>query len=154
MKGVEVFLPLVSNLRRWSDRNKRVDLPLFPGYEFVRISPAPRTYYSVLQTPGIARFVGKTGEELLSIPDKEIEDIQRALAANCQCSETRFFKVGQRIRIRGGCLDGLEGILLAENGKRSLVVSVKLIHRSVSISIEGFDAEIVDSPDEAAGETR
>lgn len=150
MKGVNVFLPLVARLHRWSDRNKRVELPLFPGYEFVRIVPNPSTYHSVLQTPGIARFVGKNGENLLSVPDKEIDDIRTVLDSECQCTDFPFFKVGQRLRIRGGCLDGLEGTLMVQNNKRSMVISVELIHRSVAISIEGFDAEVIDTPNDAS----
>jgi len=77
------------------------------------------------------------------IPEKEIEDIQTLLAQNVSSSLYPFIKVGQRVRIRGGCLDGVEGILVAEKSNRRLVVSVELIQRSVSVQIDGYEVEAI-----------
>ncbi len=85
-KRINAFLPLVSHLHRWSDRKQNVQLPLFPGYAFVYLTPTPDAYYSVLRTPGFAQFVGD-GKSGILIPEKEIEDIRifpqrRAAGAN------------------------------------------------------------------------
>jgi transcription antitermination factor NusG len=139
-KGITTFLPLVRQTHRWSDRNKTIQCALFPGYTFVHHA-WPNDRLAVLQTPGVVGFVGIRGLAL-PIPDKEIEDIQTLLAQNVTCALHPFLSVGQRVRIRGGCLDGVEGILLAKNSDRSLVVSIELIQRSVSARIDGYDVEL------------
>jgi transcription antitermination factor NusG len=87
-------------------------------------------------------FVGICGVGL-PIPDKEIEDIQTLLAQNVTCALYPFIRMGQRVRIRGGCLDGVEGILVAKNSDRNLVVSIELIQQSVAVRIDGYDVEPV-----------
>ena len=52
-----------------------------------------------------------------------------------------YLQVGQRVRIRGGCLEGLEGILVAKNGDQSLVVSVEMIQRSLAVRVSGYQLE-------------
>jgi transcription antitermination factor NusG len=54
-----------------------------------------------------------------------------------------FLQVGQRIRIRGGALDGVEGIFQSRNGEDALVVSVNAIQRSLSVSIRGYNIEVI-----------
>ncbi len=107
------FLPLVREVHRWSDRRKVVELPLFMG---VRGQGVP-------------------------IPDEQIEAIRTLVAQQLPWSVHPFLKVGQRVRIRGGSLDAVEGILLSRNGDRTLVVSVDAIQRSLAVHIEGYDVE-------------
>jgi transcription antitermination factor NusG len=141
-KGVRTFLPLIAQTHRWSDRRTTIQLALFSCYTFVRLEASPEKRLAVLQTPGVVGFVGIRGVGL-PIPDKEIEDIQTLLAHNVTCALYPFLKVGQRVRIRGGCLDRVEGILVARNSDRSLVVSIDLIQRSVSMRIDGYDVEMI-----------
>jgi transcription antitermination factor NusG len=141
-KGIETFLPLITQTHRWSDRNKKVRLPMFPCYSFLRLDASLHKQVAVLQTPGVVGFVGIRGAGL-PIPDKEIEDVQTLLASDVPCTLYPFLKVGQRVRIRGGCLDGVEGVLVAKNGNRNLVVSIEMIQRSVGICIKGYDVEPV-----------
>src|SRR5271165_3748255 len=110
-KGVTTFLPLFSRVHRWSDRRKMVQVSLFPGYTFVRADASPESCVRILQTPGVVSFVG-TGRRGIPIPDKQIEDIQTVLTQNIPCAIFPFLRVGQRLRIRGGCLDGIEGRLV------------------------------------------
>jgi len=146
-KGIATFLPLVSRVHRWSDRRKTVQVALFPGYTFVRVDATPESCVRILQTPGVVSFVG-TGRRGIPIPDKQIEDIQTVLAQNIPCAIFPFLRVGQRVRIRGGCLDGIEGRLVALKGDRSLVISVEPILRSLAIRLDGYDVEIL-SPNES-----
>jgi transcription antitermination factor NusG len=138
--GIETFLPLVHEVHRWSDRRKEVALPLFPCYLFVRILPEPATRLQVLKTPGVLNFVGKW-DELSTVPDQEIEQVRAVVQQRDRFFPCPFLKAGQRIRIRGGVLDGVEGILNSHKGASTLVVSVELIQRSVSVFIEGYDVE-------------
>ena len=139
-RQVETFLPLLVRLHRWSDRQKLVELPLFPGYAFVHMPSSNLERLRVLQTPGVLYFVA-AGGCALPIPEKQIEDIQKALLNKVACWPHPFLRVGQRVRIRGGCLGGIEGILLSCNSDRSLLLSIEPISQSLRISIEGYDVE-------------
>jgi transcription antitermination factor NusG len=97
---------------------------------------------AVLQTPGVLAFVGIQGVGI-PVPDKEIEDIKTLLARDADCMPYPFLKVGRRVRIRGGCFDGVEGILVGKNRDRSLVVSIELIQRSVAVRIDGYHVEAI-----------
>jgi transcription antitermination factor NusG len=141
-KGILTFLPLVTQVHRWSDRRKKVELPLFSCYTFVQIVPTPETRVSVLRTNGVLNFVGCRNQGA-PIPEPQIQSVRTLLASKVPFTSYPFLKVGQRVRIRGGCMDGVEGILIRQNGERGLVLSVDMIQRSLAISIEGYDVEPV-----------
>lgn len=141
-KGIDAFLPLRSEKRQWSDRQRVVELPLFAQYVFVRITPSLNARVAVLRTNGITNFVGMRGIGM-AIPDEQIERIQTVIAQGIPVSPHAFLNVGKRVRIRGGALDGLQGILTAVNGDRTLVVSVEMIQRSLAVRIAGFTVEPV-----------
>lgn len=138
-KQIVSYLPLLSQVHRWSDRRKVVQLPLFPGYVFVQAQLEPNVRVAILRVCGVLWFVG-TQREATAIPDSQIEDIRALLSAKIALAPYPFLKVGQRVRVRGGALDGLEGILVS-NGQKRLVISVESIQRSLSITIEGYDIE-------------
>jgi transcription antitermination factor NusG len=139
-QGVTTFLPITTQVRQWSDRRKLVDFPLFPGYAFVRMLYTPEQRLQVLRTEGVVNFVG-TGGHGVAIPEKQIDDIQTILASKIPCESYPFLKIGQRVRIRGGALEGTEGILVGHDRERMLIVSIELIQRSVSIRLHGYDLE-------------
>jgi len=139
-RGLHSFLPVSNEVRRWSDRRKVVEEPLYPCYTFLRASIDTAIRAAVLRIPGVLDFVGLPGRPL-AIPDPEIDVIQKLLA---QCIPVRshvFLSEGVRVRIRGGALDGVEGILVKRNSDSSLVVSVQLIQRSVALRVDGYDVE-------------
>lgn len=138
--GVTTFLPLVGRIHHWSDRRKLVELPLFPSYLFVHIPVVPEIQIRILHTSGVLQFVGTSGRGT-PIPEWEVNSIRKLLASNVGFEPWGFLKLGQRVRIRGGCLDGVEGVLLAQNKDRRLVISVGLIQKSLAISVEGYDVE-------------
>ncbi len=141
-QGIENFLPLVKQSRQWSDRVKEIELPLFSGYTFVRVVLSSPDRLRVLQTHGVAGFVGINCVGT-AIPENQIQDIRTLLASNLPFKEQPFLRVGQRVRIRGGALDGVEGILSAQNDDRSLVISLEPIQRSLSVRIQGYAVEPV-----------
>lgn len=142
LKGVDNYLPIVPKVHQWSDRRKKVDLPLFPCYAFVHIFPSPEQRVQVLRIPGVIQFLGGGGQGL-PIPDRQIEDIRTLLISKIALDPYPFLKVGQRVRISGGSLDGIEGILVRRNGSSRLVISVDSLERSLSLSVEGFEVEAV-----------
>jgi transcription antitermination factor NusG len=94
----------------------------------------------VLQTFGVTSFVS-FGGEIPSIPDQQIEEIRLLSENNIGCSETPFIRLGQRVRVLGGCLEGLEGILVSRHGEKALVLSIDSIQRSISIAVGDYTLE-------------
>jgi transcription termination/antitermination protein NusG len=140
MQGIQSFLPVISKINQWSDRRKEVQQPLFSGYAFVHVNQASNDRVRVLQTQGVVNFVGVNGVGV-PIPDHEIDNINTLLTSKMDYSERPFLYIGQRVRISGGALDGLEGILTAENSDQSVVISVGLIQRSLSVRVAGYNVE-------------
>jgi transcription antitermination factor NusG len=138
-QSIESYLPLVKRTHKWSDRTKEVEMPLFAGYNFVRLALYSPDRLRVLKTHGVAGFVGVRGAGV-PIPDVQIESLKTVLLNKISFEDHPFLQVGQRVRIRGGALDGIEGIL-AQKGDRTLVISVEPIHRSLSIDLEGYRVE-------------
>ncbi len=141
-KAVHSFLPLRRERRRWSDRYQWTEVPLFSQYLFVRVPISAESRAWVLQTTGVVQFVGAAGRGT-PIPDEQIETLQAIVAHRIPMAPHEFLRVGERVRIRGGALEGIEGILSAVRNDRSLLVSVDLIQKSVAIRIEGFEVEPV-----------
>jgi transcription antitermination factor NusG len=141
-KGIPSFLPLVTRVHKWSDRQQQVQIPLFPGYVFVNTTSVADDRVSVLRTPGVAGFVGSSGRGT-PIPEKQIEDIRLILDRNVPFEDYPFLEVSQRVRIRGGSLDGVEGTLVAKNSDQSLIVSIDLIKRSILVRVSGYELERV-----------
>ena len=141
-KGIEAFLPLLSEVHRWSDRRKLVHQPLFPSYVFVHINPSPEWRLPVLSTAGVCGFVGDRGAGL-PIPEKQIMDVKTVVTNPLPFSPLPYLRVGQRVRVRGGCLDGIEGTLVSRSADHTLVVSVELLRRAVAVRIEGYDIEVI-----------
>lgn len=139
-QGIQSYLPVVTKISQWSDRRKQVEEPLFSGYAFVRLDPSSSERVRVLQTQGVVSFVGVQGTGV-PIPDREIENINMLLSSQIAYEERPYLHVGQRVRVCGGALDGMEGILTAENSDRSVVISIGLIQRSLSVRVAGYNVE-------------
>jgi transcription antitermination factor NusG len=138
-QNIESFLPLVKRTHKWSDRKKEVELPLFSGYSFARLVLYSPDRVRVLKTHGVAGFVGVRGMGI-PVPEGQIESLRTLLANQIPMKDHPFLQIGQRVRIRGGALDGIEGILAAQDD-RNLVISVEPIHRSLSVCIDGYRFE-------------
>lgn len=141
-KHVRTFLPLLRQIHRWSDRQCKVEIPMFSCYAFVRIVPTAEERLKIVRTDGVLGFVG-CERQGTPIPEEQIESLRIAISENIPCFPHPFINAGRRIRIRGGSLDGVEGILEHQDADQSLVVSVELLRRSVSIRVEGYDIELI-----------
>jgi len=138
--GISTFLPLVREVHGWSDRRKVVETPLFSCYVFARVLPRNDCRLRVLMVDGVLRFVGP-GTQGIPIPEEQIEAVRKLVEEGLPYSSYPFLKIGQRVRIRSGALDGVEGVLISRSGERTLVVSVDAIQRSLAVRIEGYDLE-------------
>lgn len=141
-QGIESFLPVITQVRNWSDRRKKVETPLFSGYTFLRMIHSSDERVRVLKTQGVVNFVGVHGTGI-PIPDHQIDDIRTLVASRMSYQERPYLRLGQRVRVRGGALDGVQGILVAENGDQSLVISVEPIQRSLCVRVSGYEVEAV-----------
>lgn len=135
-RTVEHFLPMYSSVRRWKDRRINLELPLFPGYVFVRL--ALRERLCVLQIPSVVRLVGFNGLPT-ALPDEEIEILRSGFRENSRVEPHPFLKVGRRVRIASGPFTGLEGILKKKKSNVRVVVSLDLIQRSVAVDVDAAD---------------
>jgi transcription antitermination factor NusG len=139
-KGFEVFLPVYSAFRRWSDRVKEITLPLFPGYLFLR--SGFREQLPILTTPGVVGLVKFAGVPAI-ISDLEIEKLRRALASGANFEPHPFLKCGDWVRVKAGPLEGLEGILVRSKNQSRLVLSVELVQKSVAVEVDAWLVERV-----------
>ena len=135
---MECYLPLYKSVRRWQDRRKEVELPLFPGYVFVRI--AYRSRLQVLTAPGVVQIVSFDGKPA-AIKEAEIETLRQGLPHTTRFEPHPYLKVGRRVRVRSGPLSGMEGILTRRKDGFRLVLSIELIMRSVAAEVEEADVE-------------
>jgi transcription antitermination factor NusG len=139
-RDVEYFLPLYSSLRRWRDRRVTLELPLFPGYVFVRLALKDRL--RVLQIPGVVRLVGFNGIPT-ALPDAEMEILRSALSDRLRAEPHPFLTVGRRVRINSGPFTGLKGILKRRKSNLRVVLSLELIQQSVAVEVDQADLEVV-----------
>ena len=132
-RGYESFLPLYKSQRRWSDRLKEIELPLFPGYVFCQFNLLDRL--PILTVPGIVHVVG-IGRTPVAIDETEIAAIQAAVKSGLLREPWPFLEIGHRVSIEQGPLCGVEGILLGFRGHQRLVLSVTLLQRSVAVQVD------------------
>jgi transcription antitermination factor NusG len=132
-RSVENFLPVYSSVRRWKDRRVTLDLPLFPGYVFVRVALLHRL--RVVQVPSAVRLVGFGGLPV-ALPETEMEIVRAGLSKGLRAEPHPFLTVGRRVRIIAGSLVGCEGFLARRKGSTRVVLSIELIQRSVMVDVD------------------
>lgn len=137
-RSVEHFLPLYESVRCWKDRRVKLEMPLFPGYVFVRM--ALRDRLRVLQVPGVAKLVGFDGTPA-ALPEEEMQALRASLESGMRVQPHPFLRVGRRVRVKSGTMTGLQGILKRKKGQSRLVVSVELIQRAMTLEIDEADLE-------------
>jgi transcription termination/antitermination protein NusG len=135
---IDYFLPLYRSVRRWKDRRKELELPLFPGYVFVHLALKDRLH--VLQLPGVVQFVSFHGKPA-QLPTSEIEVLRNGLAGTAFAEPHPYLKVGRRVRVHSGPLAGLEGVLVRRKDKFRVVLSIHLIQRSVAVELDQTEIE-------------
>jgi len=131
--GYEQFLPVRAVRRQWSDRIKVIQEPLFPGYLFCRFDPQNRL--PVLMAPGVISIV-RSGKTLLPVDGHEIETIRSLLNSRAPLAPHPYLRAGHHVRIEGGALDGVEGLLLAVRSEYRVIASLTILQRSVSVEID------------------
>jgi transcription antitermination factor NusG len=152
VREIEHYLPLYHPRHRWSDGSTvTLDLPLFPGYIFVRIDRTERV--RVLEVPGVLKVVGGTGRQPAALPDAEIDALRSGLSLR-RAEPHPLLTIGQRARIRSGALAGMEGVVVRQKGSLRVVLTVDLIMQSIAVEVDGTELEPLDSeaPGSALGQ--
>jgi transcription antitermination factor NusG len=142
-REIEFFLPLYRSERKWRDGSRvTLELPLFPGYLFVRIRRTERG--RVLSVPGALEVVGGTGGELATLPDATIDSLRDGLQLR-GVEPHPLLTVGQRVRIRTGAFVGLEGVVVRNKKGLRVVLTLDHIMQSFSVEVAMEDLEPIST---------
>jgi len=137
-RGLDTFLPTYRRLSRWSDRIRKLNTPLFPGYVFVRVGDRERT--RILQTSGVVSIVCCGGRPA-PLSEADIDKLRLCTANPAAVEPHPYLRVGQRVRVKHGPFQGWEGVLVEKKNSTRLVITVDQIMKSVSIDLHGADVE-------------
>jgi len=132
-KGYRDYLPLYKSRRRWSDRVKEIEVPLFPGYVFCKFDV--RDKLPILVIPGVMTVVS-FGSGAISIPDHEIDGVQNIVNSGLMYGPFPFMSSGTPVRVKHGPLRGLEGHVVEVKNTYQLIISITMLSRSVSVAID------------------
>lgn len=132
-KGFEPYVPTYSVRRRWSDRIVETSLPLFPGYLFCRFDSSQRL--PIISTPGVVSVVG-FGKVPAPISNREVEAVQALLDSGIPAQPHPFLREGQKVRVKGGALQGVEGLVIRQKSDWRLIISITLLQRSIAVEVD------------------
>ena len=141
-RAIECYLPLYRSLRRWKDRRKELELALFPGYVFVRMEWRERL--RILQVPGAVRLVSFNGKPQ-ALPEGEIESLREKLGRGGRMEPHPYLRVGRRVRVCAGPMQGLEGVIVRRKQGCRVVFSLDAIMRSVAVEVDESEVEPIES---------
>ncbi len=140
LREIESFLPTYETVRVWKNRQRvKVVLPLFPTYIFARIGSDERT--KVLQSPGVLQIVGNSRQPL-PLPDSDIEFLRSDFCKE-RTEPYRDLVVGEKVRVRRGLMQGLEGVLVRKNNSLRFVLTLDLINQHAAIEVDAGDLELL-----------
>ena len=131
-KGVDVYLPMLKERRKWSDRKKWVSFPLFSSYIFVKIEI--KNALIILQTIGVVKLV-KFNNKVAIVPEQSIQNIRLMIEGGYNPEPTDYFIKGNPIKVKDGPLKGIVGEVINVDKKDRLVIRVDAIQHSISIKI-------------------
>ena len=132
-KGFEILLPIYRSVRHWKDRNKTILLPLFPCYLFVRTDLSRKI--DILRTPGVFQLV-ESGGCACPIPEGDIEAIKKILHSHAQIMPHPLLRSGERVRVRQGSLEGIEGILTRFKNQHRVVITVEPLQKAIAVEVD------------------
>lgn len=134
--GITTFLPMHKVVKQWSDRKKKLEVPLFPNYVFVCIPHRER--FKALQVKGVVRFISFEGQPVI-VKDAIVDSLKTMLTGSADVSNEEFYQEGMPVRISHGQFVGAEGTLIRKNGKNRLLVKINVLHTCVSVDISASE---------------
>ncbi|MEW6380052.1 MAG: UpxY family transcription antiterminator [bacterium] len=143
-KSIHTFLPKMEVWSARKDRQKRIRVPMFRGYLFIRANLENRLWLTVLQTPGVARIISSNGKPV-PIPENQISSIQTILENDTVVTPYPYLNIGEKVRIVAGPLKGVEGILQRfKSNKQRLILSVDLLQQSICVELNTIEVEPIN----------
>jgi transcription antitermination factor NusG len=140
LREIESFLPTYETVRVWKNRQRvKTILPLFPTYLFVHISGRERI--RVLESPGVLQIVGN-GRESIALEDSDI-DLLRTGVSGKRVEPYRELVIGEKVRIRNGLMQGVQGTLVRKGSGLRFVLTLGLINQHAAIQVDAEDLEPV-----------
>jgi transcription termination/antitermination protein NusG len=139
-QGITCFLPMIEEVRHWSDRKQRIASPVFPGYLFVCIERTPEAQVRVLRVPGVADFV-KNRQGPMAVAEYELENVRKVLSRGMPVVAHPSLTAGDYVRVIRGPLAGVEGTFVRTGGRSRILISVQLIQQAVAVEVEEADVE-------------
>jgi len=141
--NIETFLPLREVVSQWKDRRKKVRIPLFPGYLFVRIfDKDSHNILSILNTKSVVKILGSNGR-FQPVPAQQIDSVRAIVEKNIECDPYRYLVSGIEVRVINGPLQEVTGKIVERKGQKRLIVSVDIIRRAVSVTVDPADVELL-----------
>lgn len=141
-KGFAAFLPEMSTRSRRNGKSHVVQVPMFPGYLFLRHSMEKQSYIEILKARGVVRILERGWTQLTPVDAEEVDAIQQLVASGVPVFPHAYFREGDRVRVAEGPLSGLQGVFLRDKpGKGRLVVSVNLLQTSVAVEVDSAFVE-------------
>ena len=141
--GVESFLPLITKVKQWSDRKKKVEEPLFRSYLFVHISD--NDYYNVLNVSGVVKFISFE-RKAVEVPGNQITAIKRYISDtdlhDIELDNVEF-KEGEMVRIKSGQMKDLIGRFVTIKGKHRVIIDIEVVGQSLPVNIARSNIEAV-----------
>jgi transcription antitermination factor NusG len=145
-KGFETLLPLYKKEHKYAAHSREFELPLFPGYVFCRFGEM--TKLPIVTTPGVTHILG-AGSTPMPLDETEIASLRIAMQAGVPVQPCPFLE-GQRVRINGGVLEGVEGIVMSFRQPLRMVLSITLLHRSVLLEVDRDQVQVEQVPKTAS----
>jgi transcriptional antiterminator RfaH len=140
-KAINAFLPLKKEMRFWSDRKKKIEVPLFPSYVFVNLNFKDR--YKVFEVPGIIRYLDSNTLPTV-VPDQEITLIKEALGGAIEVSNSNFAK-GDKVVITSGPLKNIIGVLINKNGSKKILLEISSLNKKIIVDLAPFKVKKLNS---------
>lgn len=141
-RGLEHLLPCYSSLKQWKDRKVLLEMPLFPGYVFVRLPLIERL--RALTVPQVISLVGKK-ESPAAVSPEEMDWIRSGVTGG-SAEPHEYLQTGQRVMITEGVMRGMQGILVQKRNTMRVVVSLDSIARAFVVEVEATKVRVISSP--------
>jgi len=140
-RSIQAYLPLCKEERKWSDRVKTVEVPLFRGYVFVKVGEAGAM--NTLRTPGVAQIVTFRGKRAV-IPEAQIEGVRQILKSVGSAKVVSHLVEGEKVKVTCGPLEGLEGTCMEDGDRQQIQVKIDAIDRVLRVVISPHDLESLE----------
>lgn len=141
--GIEFFLPFYKVERKWSDRKKKIEVPLFPNYIFVRVDNN-LTKSKILSVKHVVKFISIDGRPLV-VREQDITSIKKILNDDLDVAPENYFHEGMKVRIKGGQFNGFEGVIVKKFNDTRLIISISTLMKAYSFNISSSYVEVENS---------